>query len=36
MGDIIKRYKHILNQLDVPFPKKFILQDCIDKSKRPL
>ncbi len=27
MGDIFKRYKHILNQLDVPFPKNFILED---------
>ena len=36
MIDIIKRYRHILNQLDIPFPKHFILQDIINVSKRPL
>ena len=36
LGDIVKRYGRILNQLDLPFPTNFILQDVKDsRSGRP-
>lgn len=31
MMDVIKRYRNILSQLDLEFPKPFILQDVVDK-----
>jgi hypothetical protein len=33
--EVIKRYRTILDQLDEPLPKKFILQDLIDANPRP-
>ena len=32
--DVIKHYKRTLDQLDEPFPKKFILQDIIDQHQQ--
>ena len=32
--DMIRRYRRILNQLDEPFPEKFILQDVIDLQQK--
>ncbi len=29
--DLVKQYRKIYNQLDEPFPEKFILQDIVDK-----
>ena len=31
---MIKRYRHILNQLDETFPEKFILRDVLDAHER--
>lgn len=31
--EVIKRYRRILNQLDDPFPEKFILQDVLDAQR---
>jgi hypothetical protein len=33
--EVINRYRRILNQLNEPFPKKFILQDVIDAQMLP-
>ncbi|MFM8291211.1 MAG: hypothetical protein ACKOC4_05860, partial [Planctomycetia bacterium] len=30
MRDIVNRYRKLLEQLDEPFPKPFILQDVLD------
>ena len=27
---MVKRYRHILSQIEQPFPEKFILQDIVD------
>jgi hypothetical protein len=32
--DMIKRYRHLLNQRDEPFPKKFPLQDVLDSYQK--
>jgi hypothetical protein len=31
--DVIKHYRRTLDQLDEPFPKKFILQDIVDQNE---
>ncbi|MFM9059478.1 MAG: hypothetical protein ACKOSQ_10205 [Planctomycetaceae bacterium] len=31
-ADLVRRYRKVLEQLDEPFPKSFILQDVIDKA----
>jgi hypothetical protein len=30
MRDIVDRYRKLLEQLDEPFPKPFVLQDVLD------
>ena len=34
LTDVIKRYRHLLGQLDERFPSKFILQDVIDETQK--